>query len=329
MPTVDLPAGYIIRAPTPADLDALAALLVAHGAARAGKAQWLPPAARAWIVSVWETPGFVVERDARVVRAPDGQVVGYCTLWRPDEASGYFVASPRITPGYEALGLDAALLRWAEPLARQQADALPADVAAALNSWVDGPDPLAEETLAHEGFRLAQRYLRMEITLREPPPAPIWPAGVAPRAFVAGADERAVYELIAAAFAGVYSHDLSYEEWRRETFAPGQMNPALWTLAAETGDSAALVGVVISREDTDDEGRIGWLEDVGVHPAWRKRGLGLAMLYHSFGVFYARGVTRCGLSVDARNASGAVRLYERVGMTPAGGQEIRYEKALR
>ena len=52
---------------------------------------------------------------------------------------------------------------------------------------------------------------------------------------------------------------------------------------------------------------------------WRKRGLGLAMLHHSFGVFYARGVTRCGLSVDARNASGAVRLYARAGMTGPPG----------
>ncbi|HEU5344927.1 MAG TPA: GNAT family N-acetyltransferase [Ktedonobacterales bacterium] len=328
MPAADLPAGCTMHAPTPADLDTLAALLVAHGAARAGKAQWLPPAARAWIVSVWETPGFVVERDARVIVASDGQIVGYCTLWRPDEASGYFVASPRIAPGCEPLGLDVALLRWAEPLARQQASALPADVAAALNSWVDGPDPLAEETLTYAGFRLAQRYLRMETRLQAPPPAPIWPAGMSPRRFVAGADERAVYDLIAAAFAGVYSHDSSYDEWQRETFAPQQMDPTLWTLAAGTADGAALAGVVISREDSDDEGRIGWLEDVGVHPAWRKRGLGLAMLHHSFGVFYARGVTRCGLSVDARNASGAVRLYARAGMTPTGGQEIRYEMAL-
>lgn len=329
MTTADLPDGYTMRAPTPSDLDALAALLVAHDAARAGKAQWLPPAARAWIVSVWETPGFDVARDARVIQASGGEIVGYCTLWRSDSASGYFVASPRITPGYEALGLDAVLLRWAEPLARQQAVSQPAAVAATLNSWVRGPDPLAEETLVRYGFHLAQRYLRMETLLLAPPPAPAWPAGVAPRPFVAGQDERAVYDLVEAAFAGVYSHDLSYEEWRREVFASGEMNPALWTLAAEARDGSALVGVIISREDADDAGPLGWLEDVGVHPAWRKRGLGLAMLHHSFGVFYARGVTHCGLTVDERNASGAVRLYERAGMTPTGGQEIRYEKALR
>jgi ribosomal protein S18 acetylase RimI-like enzyme len=324
--TTDLPEGYTMRAPTPDDLDALAALLVAHGEARAGKAQWLPPAARAWIVSVWETPGFDVARDARVIVAPAGEVVGYVTLWRPDDASGHFVASPRIAPGYEALGLDAALLRWAEPLARLLVAALPAEVAVTLNSWVDGPDPIAEETLTHAGFHLAQRYLRMQIHMHAPPLAPVWPAGAVVRPFVAGQDERAVYDVMQAAFAGVYDYDVSYEEWRREIFAPQQMDPALWTLAA---DGETLVGAIISREDTDDEGPLGWLEDVGVLPTWRKRGLGLAMLLHSFGVFYARGVMRCGLSVDAHNASGAVQLYQRAGMAPQPFQNIRYEKALR
>jgi ribosomal protein S18 acetylase RimI-like enzyme len=326
MTTADLPAGFAMRAPTSDDLDALAALLVAHGEARAGKAQWLPPAARAWIVSIWETPGFVVARGARVIQASDGAIVGYCTLWRPDNASGHFVASPRIAPGYEALGLDTALLRWAEPLARLLAAELPAEVAATLNSWVDGPDPIAEETLTCAGFRLAQRYLRMQLLMHAPPPAPVWPAGAVVRAFVAGQDERAVYDVMQAAFASVYDYDISYEEWSREVFAPEQMEPALWTLAA---DGNTLAGAIISREDADDDGSLGWLEDVGVLPSWRKRGLGLAMLLHSFGVFYARGVTRCGLSVDAQNASGAVRLYERAGMAPTGRQEVRYEKSLR
>lgn len=330
MATADLPNGFTMRAPTTDDLDALATLLVAHGESRAGKAQWLPPAARAWIVSIWETLGFVVERDARVIQTRDqtrdGALAGYCTLWRTDDASGHFVASPRLAPPYERLGLDAALLGWVEPLARQKATALPAEVAATLNSWVDGPDPVAEEALTHAGFRLAQRYLRMEMTLREPPPTPAWPAGVVARPFVAGQDERAVYGVMQAAFAGVYDYEVSYDEWRREVFAPQQMDPALWTLAT---DGETLVGAIISRTDTDDDGQLGWLEDVGVHPAWRQRGLGLAMLHHSFGAFFARGVTRCGLSVDAQNASGAVRLYERAGMTPSGRQEVRYEKALR
>ncbi|MGH2502134.1 MAG: GNAT family N-acetyltransferase, partial [Ktedonobacterales bacterium] len=156
--------------------------------------------------------------------------------------------------------------------------------------------------------------------------APAWPAGVVARPFVAGQDERTVYQAMQAAFAGVYDCAISLEEWLREVFAPEQLDPALWMLAT---DGEALVGAIISRTDTDDDGQMGWLDDVGVRPDWRQRGLGLAMLCHNLGAFYQRGIQRCGLSVDAHNASGAVRLYERAGMTPSGRQEVRYEKALR
>lgn len=326
MTTADLPNGFNARPPTAADLDELAALLIAYERAHTGKASWQAPAAREWIASVWATVGFEVVRDAQVIVAPTGEVASYITVWRTEETSGHVVASPRTLPSFDALGLDVALLHWAESQARQKAAALPSAVAATLNTWVDGPDAVTEAMLTREGFRLAQRYLRMEMTLREPPPAPEWPAGVIARPFVAGQDERAVYDVMQAAFAGAYDDDISFEEWRREVFAPERMDPALWTLAT---DGEALVGAIISRTDTDDDGQMGWLEDVGVHPAWRQRGLGLAMLHHSLGVFYQRGIRRCGLSVDAHNASGAVRLYERIGMIAQPHQNIRYTKALR
>ena len=34
---------------------------------------------------------------------------------------------------------------------------------------------------------------------------------------------------------------------------------------------------------------IGWIHMLGVRPAWRKKGLGLALLHHSFGEFYRAG----------------------------------------
>lgn len=327
MTTMSLPNGYHLRAPTDSDLDALAELLITIEQARFGKASWLAPAARVWIASVWETPGFDVARDARVALAPTGEIIAYATLWRSDETSGFLVTSPRVAPGHESLGLDAALLEWAEPLARQMVATLSPTTEATLNSWVDGPDPAAASALTSTGFHLAQRYLRMEMSMRVEPPAPAWPAGVVARAFTPGADERAVYDLINAAFAETPGYQsLPFDEWSREIFAPESVDTTLWALATQ---GAALVGVSTNRLEPDDDGVIGWLEDIGVHPAWRKRGLGLALLYHSFGTFYRRGVTRCGLSVDAQNTSGATRLYQRAGMAAAPRETLRYEKSLR
>jgi GNAT superfamily N-acetyltransferase len=61
-------------------------------------------------------------------------------------------------------------------------------------------------------------------------------------------------------------------------------------------------------------GNWGWIGTLAVRPAWRRRGLGLALLQESFGRFYARGERTVALGVDAQNPTGPTRLYERAGM---------------
>jgi mycothiol synthase len=53
---------------------------------------------------------------------------------------------------------------------------------------------------------------------------------------------------------------------------------------------------------------------LGVRPAWRRLGLGQALLLHAFGAFHAGGKRKVFLGVDSENPTGATRLYERVGM---------------
>ena len=73
---------------------------------------------------------------------------------------------------------------------------------------------------------------------------------------------------------------------------------------------------------------IGWIRMLGVRRPWRKRGLGEALLFHSFGEFYRRGMKTIGLGVNAHNPTGATRLYQKVGMYAASGH-VTYEKELR
>jgi ribosomal protein S18 acetylase RimI-like enzyme len=61
---------------------------------------------------------------------------------------------------------------------------------------------------------------------------------------------------------------------------------------------------------------------------WRRQGLGLALLHHTFAEFYQRGTHKVGLGVDAQSLTGATRLYERAGMHIAR-RFISYEKELR
>ena len=57
-----------------------------------------------------------------------------------------------------------------------------------------------------------------------------------------------------------------------------------------------------------------WIGVVGVRSPWRRRGLALALLHHSFGIFYQQGRRRIALEVDTQNPTGATRLYEKAGM---------------
>jgi mycothiol synthase len=69
---------------------------------------------------------------------------------------------------------------------------------------------------------------------------------------------------------------------------------------------------------------------LGVRRPWRRRGVALALLQHSFGEFYRRGLRKAGLGVDASSLTGATRLYRKAGMRsdPAYQYDL-YEKELR
>ena len=59
---------------------------------------------------------------------------------------------------------------------------------------------------------------------------------------------------------------------------------------------------------------MGFVNGLAVRPAWRRRGLGLALLRQAFTWFWERGERRVGLGVDTANPTDASRLYERAGM---------------
>jgi ribosomal protein S18 acetylase RimI-like enzyme len=71
----------------------------------------------------------------------------------------------------------------------------------------------------------------------------------------------------------------------------------------------------------------GWVDYLGVLPRWRGRGLGAALLHHSFATFAGRGVRRVILNVDAENPTGATALYERAGMRVVNRWDL-YERPI-
>ncbi len=155
-------------------------------------------------------------------------------------------------------------------------------------------------------IRLPDEVVLMRIELDGWIETPAWLAGVSLRTF-RPEDASAVHRLLVDAFAGAPEEILPFGEWHETMTTDPEFDPAAWFLAEEHG---ALVGVALAW-------RGGFLKDLAVLPAARRRGLGEALLRHAFCEFAARGVDRVSLKVLASNHD-ARRLYERVGMTDVG-----------
>jgi mycothiol synthase len=137
------------------------------------------------------------------------------------------------------------------------------------------------------------------------------PPGVALRAYCAVDDERLRNGINEVFRDDPFFTRLSSERFRGDYLdAPG-MDPDLWVLAWEEEE---LAGFALGFAAWHGVNGSGAVKSVGVRPAWRRRGLGQALVRSAFVRLHARGVRRVLLGVDASNETAAVRLYERVGM---------------
>jgi mycothiol synthase len=171
------------------------------------------------------------------------------------------------------------------------------------------PDAAARELFESRGYREVRRFYSMAIELTEEPAAAVVPDGLV-------VDElhdheyEAFYEALNESFAEHWEwHPDPYDEWleRRQGQHRDEQGP-IWFVVRDGEELAA-----VTRNDADVAGG-GYVGAIGVRPAWRGKGLGKALLYRTFAEFWRRGTTRVTLDVDSQNATGAVALYERVGM---------------
>jgi GNAT superfamily N-acetyltransferase len=89
---------------------------------------------------------------------------------------------------------------------------------------------------------------------------------------------------------------------------PGFCAEATWLVAAPEGIVGGIQGLLAGH-------RFGMVQNIGLAPAYRGRGLGAALLAASLAGFQKRGATRAALEVTATNEP-AIRLYRRFGFAP-------------
>jgi GNAT superfamily N-acetyltransferase len=188
-----------------------------------------------------------------------------------------------------------------------------------VRNHVFAADHPAKRLLEERGYRDVRHFFEMVVELDGPPPEPVWPAGLEVLPF-RPEDARPLFDAIEEAFAGEWGFvPRPFEEWTRRRIEG--VDTSLYFLA---WDDRELAGA--ARCEAERRG-MGWVGALGVRPAWRRRGLGRALLLHALGEFHRRGERRVGLGVDAANPTGATALYESVGMAVTV-EDVVYERRL-
>jgi ribosomal protein S18 acetylase RimI-like enzyme len=237
----------------------------------------------------WSKEAWVWEEDGRMVASATYGVYGDAANMR-----GIVAAKGR--------GLGTEILERGEAFAR-------AEATKKIFAAAPEPDSTARALFESRGYREVRRFYSMAIDLTEAPSEPLLPGGLV-------VDElhddeyEAFYGALNESFAEHWEwHPKPFDEWlelrkgqHRDEHGP------VWFVVRDGDELAA-----VTRNDADVAGG-GYVGAIGVRPAWRGKGLGKALLYRTFAEFWRRGTRRVTLDVDSQNTTGAVALYERVGM---------------
>lgn len=216
-----------------------------------------------------------------------------------------------VRPLAKGRGIGTVLVRHAESVAREQG-------ASRMLQHVPGTDASAHALFESHGYRAARRHYDMVIEMESPPPAPgMLPDGLVLDEFRTD-DAREFHDAIAEAFADEWGFvALPFDRWWEMRHGDDH---GLWFVVRDGARIAAYARCEAGRGG-------GFVGMLGVRRAYRRRGLGRALLLRSFGEFWQRGLRRVTLGVDSENPTGATRLYEHVGMHVAS-EDVTFEKEL-
>jgi mycothiol synthase len=275
-----------VRSPTMADVPAATAVIAAaethaHGFAEIEADE---------IAESWSRPTIDLADDVVLVLDGD-RVVAVAETYR-GRGDG------QVLPSHRGRGIGTALVDWWTARAAEHGIPL-------AGQTVSDDDPSAIELLQGLGCTTGHTSWILQYALgNEPPAAATPPAGIEIRLLQPG-EERGLFHLIDDAFAHWEDRERAiYEDWAASTVASPRWEPWMGVVAV-AGDE--LVGAAVLREFPDE----GWIDQIAVKGPYQGRGIGRALLQHTFGFFHGRRPA-VGLSTDSR--TGALDLYLHVGM---------------
>ncbi len=323
---VRLPAGFTMRPAHMTDIETAVDLFNATTLAQFGRKEFTVPDIR----SEWESEHFHLDTATRVVVSPAGELAGYIEVWdtRAVPVSPWVWA--RVHPRFEGLGVGTSMLNWAEQRCREVFARVPEEAQVTMRCGAISTHQPSLDLLAGYGMTPTRSFWTMRIDLEDEPETAVLPEGLRFATLAERNDLREVMRASTEAFQDHWGFVPAPEEdelrhWQEWTGNDHLFNPSLWFMVMD-GDEVA--GISLCRISSYEDPEMGWVNTLGVRRPWRRQGLALALLQHSFGELYRRGKRAVGLGVDADSLTGATRLYEKAGMRVVR-QFINYEKVLR
>jgi mycothiol synthase len=296
-----------LRSPRLDELEALTDLINRDAHELYGEREESLESMRMWLTG----PKLNPETDMRIA-VVDGALRGYVDI-DPDPHPTYWV-DLRV-PLSESDDVRVALADWVESRAKERDGKL-------LRFHTASVDEPMKRLLESRGYRIIRHFYRMRIQLDADVPEPTWPEGTTVRS-ASSTDARPVYEAHQESFEDHWEATrMPFAEWEHWLMREG-FDPSLWFTLEDGGEVAA---ISLCREHEGEKG-LGWVSVLGVRKPWRRRGLGRALLLHSFREFQRRGFHAAALGVDAESLTGANRLYESAGMEVARRSDV-YENEL-
>jgi mycothiol synthase len=284
---------YSVRPAVPTDIEEVYALIAKQNTLDYGSASKTTDDLR----RSWQS--LHLEDDTCMAYA-DGKLAGYAELLDNDSPFIYLQDKSNVDLAFQLLAI------LEKKAAQRRKDRVN------LFTKVSENNKTLLQLFASNGYKSNLSFIIMELVMEQSPPRPEWIDEISVRSFIKNQDERATYRTDEEASEDKGYHDpLSYEGWvKRMRMDQESFDPELWFLACQDQD---IVGVALNLYHKESD--TGWVDHLGVRRAWRKSGIGKALLLHSFGEFYKRGICRIKLSVDSKSLTNAPRLYESVGMS--------------
>ncbi|MEN4011835.1 MAG: GNAT family N-acetyltransferase [Bellilinea sp.] len=277
-------------------------------------------------------PGFNPESDVRLFFNDHERLVGYAELWDLAQPHVRLRGFGAVHPQFLGMGVGSQILEWLVQRSQVSLPLSPADAQVVLHNHISVLDQAALKLHEIHGFSHVRSSYRMRIDFVEPPAAVDVVQGIQLRRIENDEDLRLGLLADFEAFQDHWgfvpngeSFDAFYKRMAHFLTHDPYVDLKACFLAMD-GDEVA--GVCLNSIGTIQDDKQGWVNILGVRRAWRKRGIGLALLRTSFNEFVKRGMTSAGLGVDSENLTGALRLYTQAGMQ-VEEQFNMYEKVIR